>query len=226
LHLGIPKDLNSEELTATIINARECINNEASHTGGVKDPADTTNSANSDSDLASLRAKFPFLKDFSDSFIRANKPDSLMKLETANMKLKEAEHTKDADDKQAHNRTNIGTICVDVGIDDRTSVLHDGRFLPGPNCSAARLWLANRNRTLLHGAPPLGNMTWPWSASEVSSPPRAGSRSRIRLLLDSVSDSSTLITVPGRLKVQRKKTTIPTYWIFRNTASSNWLLGP
>jgi hypothetical protein len=150
----------------------------------------------------------------------------LMKLETANMKLKEAERSKDADDKLAHNRTNIGTICVDVGIDDRTSILHDGRFLPGPNCSAARLWLANRNRTLLHGAPPLGNMTWPWSALEVSSPPGAGLSSRIRLLLDSACDSSTLITAPGRLKVPRKTTMIPTCRIFRNAASSNWLLGP
>ncbi len=47
-----------------------------------------------------------------------------MKLETANMKLKEAERTKDADDKLAHNRSNIGTICVDMGLDDRTSILH------------------------------------------------------------------------------------------------------
>jgi hypothetical protein len=80
-----------------------------------------------------------------------------MKLETANMKLKEAERTKDADDKLAHNRSNIGTICVDMGLDDRTTILHDGRFLPGANCSAAKLWLAARNRIPLHGAPPLGN---------------------------------------------------------------------
>jgi hypothetical protein len=80
-----------------------------------------------------------------------------MKLETANMKLKEAERTKDADDKLAHNRSNIGTICVDMGLDDRTSILHNGRFLPGANCSTAKLWLAARNRTPLHGAPPLGN---------------------------------------------------------------------
>jgi hypothetical protein len=111
----------------------------------------------SNSDLATLRAKFPFLKDFSDEFIRANKPESLIKLETANVKLKEAERAKDADDRLAHNRANIGTICVDMGIDDRTSHLHDGRFLPGANCSAAKLWLAARDRTPLNGAPPLGN---------------------------------------------------------------------
>jgi hypothetical protein len=40
-------------------------------------------------------------------------------METANMKLREAERTKDADDKLAHNRMNIGVISVDMGLDDR-----------------------------------------------------------------------------------------------------------
>jgi hypothetical protein len=48
-------------------------------------------------------------------------------------------------------------ISVDMGLDDRTNNLHDGRFLPGENCSAAKLWLAARSRIPLHGAPPLGN---------------------------------------------------------------------
>jgi hypothetical protein len=123
------------------------------------DPATPQSYVVSNSDLAALRAKFPFLKDFSDDFIRANKPESLIKLETANVKLKEAERSKDADDRLAHNRANIGTICVDMGmgIDDRTTHLHDGRFLPGANCSASKLWLAARERIPLHGAPPLGN---------------------------------------------------------------------
>jgi hypothetical protein len=82
--------LSPEDLASTIIDAREYINDEASRTGGIKDPADTPNTAISDSDISALRAKFPFLKDFSNGFIRTNKPDSLMKLETANMKLKEA----------------------------------------------------------------------------------------------------------------------------------------
>ena len=110
-----------------------------------------------DGDISALRSKFPFLKEFSDGFIRSNKPDSLMKLETANMKLKEAERTKDTDDRLAYNRSNIGVIAVDMGIDDRTTNLHDGRFLPGANCSSAKLWLAARSWIPLHGAPPLGN---------------------------------------------------------------------
>ncbi len=119
-------------------------------TGGIKDPADTPNTAISDSNIAALRAKFPFLKDFSNGFIRTNKPDSLMKLETANMKLKKAERTKDADDKLAHNRTNIGTICVNMGIDHR--MISSRSY-----CFAAKLWLVARNRTPLHSVPSLRN---------------------------------------------------------------------
>jgi hypothetical protein len=46
-----------------------------------------------------------------------------MRMETANMKLREAERTKDADDKLAHNRMNIGVISVDMGLDDRKDYL-------------------------------------------------------------------------------------------------------
>jgi hypothetical protein len=135
-----------------INDARDIMLDEASRTIPTKDPASSSSYIMSDSDLAALRAKFTFLKDFSDDFIRANKPESLIKLETASVELKEAEGTKDADDRLAHNRANIGTICVDMGIDDRTSHLHNGRFLPGANCSAARLWLAARDRIPLYGA--------------------------------------------------------------------------
>jgi hypothetical protein len=47
-----------------------------------------------DSDLAALRTKFLFLKEFSNGFIKANKLDCLMRMETANMKLREAERTR------------------------------------------------------------------------------------------------------------------------------------
>ncbi len=157
VYIGIPSILTSDELTASINEARDIISDEASRSAPARDPASASSYSVLSNDLAELRAKFPFLRDFSDDFIRANKPESLIKLETANVKLKEAERVKDADDRLAHNRANIGTICVDMGIDDRTTHLHDGRFLPGANCSASKLWLATRDRTPLNGAPPLGN---------------------------------------------------------------------
>ncbi len=54
----------------------------------VPDPGYPVAAAITDSDIAALKAKFPFLREFSDSFIKANKPDCLMRMETTNMKLK------------------------------------------------------------------------------------------------------------------------------------------
>jgi hypothetical protein len=81
----------------------------------IPDPGNSVVSAITDSDIAALKPKFPFLREFSDGFIKANKPDCLMRMETTNMKLKEAERAKDADDRLAHNRSNIGVISVDMG---------------------------------------------------------------------------------------------------------------
>ncbi len=114
--------MEQDELDTHVEGARALLADEAAR-GGL--PASSQNdsagsgSAVTDSDLAALRAKFPFLKEFSDGFIKANKPDCLMRMETANMKLRDAERTKDADDKLAHNRMNIGVISVDMGLDDR-----------------------------------------------------------------------------------------------------------
>jgi hypothetical protein len=119
---------------------------ESSHSNTTRDLA-TTSYVLSNSDLVVLRAKFPFL-DFRDDFIRADTPDCLIKLETANVKLKEAERTKDADDRLAHDRPNIGMIGVDMGRDDRTTHFQNGLW-PGANCSSAKLSLAARERTPL-----------------------------------------------------------------------------
>ncbi len=86
--IGMPSNLSQDELATTLLDIQDSIRDEASRVNGTQDPATPGISAVSDSDIAALRTKFPFLKDFSDGFIRANKPDSLMKLETANMKLK------------------------------------------------------------------------------------------------------------------------------------------
>jgi hypothetical protein len=120
--------MDQDELVTHVDGARALLADEAARGG---QPTDSlceppgSGSAVTDSDLAALRAKFPFLKEFSDGFIKANKPDCLMRMETANMKLREAERTKDAEDKLAHNRMNIGVISVDMGLDDG----HDNAYL-------------------------------------------------------------------------------------------------
>jgi hypothetical protein len=159
LNAGFPAALDPVDLANSISEARDLMHDGSirADPAGIVDPGATVTSAITDSDITALKAKYPFLREFSDGLIKANKPDCLMYMETTNMKLKEAERAKDADDRLAHNGSNIGVISVDKGLDDRTNNLHDGRFLPGANCSSAKLWLAARSRIPLHGAPPLGN---------------------------------------------------------------------
>jgi hypothetical protein len=98
--------MDQDELDTHVEGARALLADEAAR-GGLPAPNQNesagSGSAVTDSDLAALRAKFPFLKEFSDGFIKANKPDCLMRMETANMKLREAE-------KQRMRTTNWPTI--------------------------------------------------------------------------------------------------------------------
>jgi hypothetical protein len=113
----------------------------------------------SDQDLAAMRAKFPFLDAFTDNFIRTTPPESLLKMEATTIKMRESERSRDADDKLAANRAALptSTRAVAAGVDNRWSSLHEGRFLAGAGCSAAKLWLRAREVVGLNGAPPLGN---------------------------------------------------------------------
>ena len=112
-----------------------------------------------DQDLVAMRNKFPFLDGFSDTFIRNTPPESLLKMEATTIKMRDSERGRDADDKLAANRAALSDTprLIGAGVDDRWSVLHEGRFLPGAGCSAAKLWLKARDVIGLTGAPPLGN---------------------------------------------------------------------
>ena len=153
-------------MIATRSEALNFIQDERSRSGAAPDPVRTnipdpgsSTSVMADSDLAALRMKMPFLKDFSDAFIRSTKPECLLKMEATSMKMKELEFKKDAEEKLANNRAALGTNPTPVkdGVDDRWLLLHPARFLPGAGCSAAKLWLAARESIGLTGAPPLGN---------------------------------------------------------------------
>ncbi len=69
--------MEQDELDMHVEGARALLADEAARggqpTSSPSEPAGT-GSAVTDSDLAALRAKFPFLKEFSDGFIKANKP--------------------------------------------------------------------------------------------------------------------------------------------------------
>jgi hypothetical protein len=85
-----------------------------------------------DSDVAGLRRKFQFLKDFSDDFIRKTPLEALLKTETTAIKIKEFERNKAVGDKLASNREYLADTFYKVaqGQDNRWDKIHDARFLP------------------------------------------------------------------------------------------------
>jgi len=110
-----------------------------------RDPANN-NSYSMGTDLNMLKAKFPFLRDYSDSFIRDTGVTNLIKAETASRKLQDYDKNKRAEDKLYCNRELLArtTINIEAGVDNRLDVLHAARCLPGATCSAGKMWLHAR----------------------------------------------------------------------------------
>jgi hypothetical protein len=111
----------------------------------------------SDADIKTLRGRFPILAELSTGFIRGLSATELLSLERASFKQRESEKFKDAEEKLASNRVNLGLHCTEIkaGQDDRWSRLHDARFLAGAGCSATKLWLTAREQIGLNGHPPI-----------------------------------------------------------------------
>jgi hypothetical protein len=89
-------------------------------------------------DVAGLRKKFCFLKDFSDDFIRGTPLEVLLKTETTAIKIKEFERNKAVGDRLANNREALSDTFTTIspGVDNRWDKIHESRFLPGACCSA------------------------------------------------------------------------------------------
>ena len=97
-------------------------------------------------DISSLRKKFKFLEDFSDSFIMSTPYEALLKTETTAIKISEFERGKAITLRLSNNRDKLGSSfsSVTAGKDNRWDELHEARFLPGAGCPAAKLWLRAR----------------------------------------------------------------------------------
>ena len=87
--------------------------------------------AMADLDLEGIRVKFPFLREFSDIFVRSQPLDTLLRMETTSIKVHEFEKSKAASSRLAANRDKISSTFTSVvaGRDNRWDELHSARFL-------------------------------------------------------------------------------------------------
>lgn len=90
----------------------------------------------SDVDIEALCGRFLILAELSTVFIRGLSATELLSLERASFKQRESEKFKDAEDKLASNRVNLGLHSTEVkaGLDNRWARLHEARFLAGAGC--------------------------------------------------------------------------------------------
>jgi hypothetical protein len=176
----LPQPLEEEILNDEVASAR-LVNNVDTHTAAVPRLAEepgARQSQLSDADIDTLRGRFPILAELSTGFIRGLSAAELLSLEKASFKQRESEKFKDAEEKLASNRINLGLHCSEVkaGHDDRWTRLHEARFLAGAGCSATKLWLTARETIGLNGHPPISTYDMQTVGSPASSPPGAGAR--------------------------------------------------
>ncbi len=154
-------ELEQGELTRVTEEALGYMQDEIARSGGSGSSGKQTyNTADiSDSDLECLKKRLPFLADFSDDFIRSRPMDSLLKIETTALKIKQMEQSRDHEDRLALNKLALENSSINVlgGPDNRWSQLHRGRFLPGAACSAAKMWLTARGYIGLNSPSPIGS---------------------------------------------------------------------
>ncbi len=155
---GGPHLLPEADVENFIRDARQLHEDEQLRSG-VRSGHQRTDPAIREEDLVHLKTKFPFLAGFSEHFLKTQPLDRLVKLESAQRKMRELDQSKDSEDRLTANKTNMEDTFVEVkaGRDNRCSILHDARFLCGPSTSAGRIWLAARRSIGLQGFPPVNN---------------------------------------------------------------------
>ena len=91
--------METEDLEETVRKSKEMLNDESARTKGkgkssVKDPSGR-NTEMEDSDIECLKRRYPFLAEFSDTFIRTTGPAELMKMESTSIKMVDRERTRE-----------------------------------------------------------------------------------------------------------------------------------
>ena len=110
-------------------------------------------------DLITLKNRFPHLEDFTDDFLMDRTTDELLRIESMSLKIRDAERSRDVEDRLHANKSALGTklTIIPEGQDNRWTILHRARFLGGAACSAQVLWSTARAVNGINGHPPLSN---------------------------------------------------------------------
>jgi hypothetical protein len=74
--------------------------------------------------------------------------ETLLKIETTSIKIQEMERVREMEDRLASNKMALSSTSTQVkaGPDNRWTVLHPARFLPGMACTAAKLWFPSSSK--------------------------------------------------------------------------------
>jgi hypothetical protein len=129
----MPEDIEEEEFSETRDEAMEGLEDEENRSGQQGGSGQSKHLQEGgqkvkvgqqgllDGDSATLKQKFPWLVDFSDSFIRAQSTEAILKMETTAMKMKLMERKQDYNDKLASNKMALGDRVVSerAGEDNR-----------------------------------------------------------------------------------------------------------
>lgn len=156
----MPIELDSSDLEETAESARSTLDQEAARSRNFSCPDPDGQRPDLEKlGLKRLKDKFPFLMEYTDSFIMEAGVHNLIKAEKAARQLKDMERNNKAEDKLFSNRETVDNIKYPVaeGTDNRLSSLHAARCLPGAVCSAGKLWLHAREILGNKGHPPLSS---------------------------------------------------------------------
>lgn len=124
----------------------------------VPDPAVQPSNRISARDLNVLKEKFPHLNDFSNEFLQSRTMEELLRIESTSLRINDAERSRETEDKLAANKSNLMTKFTEVlaGRDNRWTVLHPARYLPGAACSAQKQYITAREVLGLTSPPSVG----------------------------------------------------------------------
>ena len=105
-----------------------------------------------------IRSTVPHLAHLPDDYLASQPIDALIRANTAAKQADQSGTAKGADGRLNHNFQKAMANPVDItGTDNRSSILHPARFLPGAGVPAQRLWLEARKHLGPEGAQPIGN---------------------------------------------------------------------